>query len=192
MRWHPLLIGVACLLVSVFATASDLSQKLQSADHVLLMRHSLAPGVGDPARYTLEDCKTQRNLSDEGRKQAQAAGQWLKQQGITNADVLSSAWCRCKETAALLGFGGFTIEPTLASFFDEMHTAKAQNQKLEKFVANRLKTKGNTALVLVTHHVNIYEFMGENIGSGDMVLAKVDTHGRVISYTLIPRSQQRQ
>lgn len=191
MRWHPLIIGVACLMASVFASASDLSEKLQSADHVLLMRHALAPGVGDPANYTLEDCKTQRNLSDEGRKQAQAAGQWLKQQGITSADVLSSAWCRCKDTAALLGFGGITVEPALGSFFDEMHTAKAQNQKLEKFVANRLKTKANKALILVTHHVNIYEFTGENIGSGDMVLAKVNANGKVISHTLIPRSQQR-
>ena len=191
MRWHSLLIGVACLMVSVFANASDLSQKLQSADYVLLMRHALAPGVSDPAHYTLEDCKTQRNLNDEGRKQAQAAGQWLKQQGITSADVQSSAWCRCKDTAVLLGFGGITVEPALNSFFNEMHTAKAQNQKLEKFVANQLKTKSNKALILVTHHVNIYEFAGVNIGSGDMVLAKVSASGKMISHTLIPISQQR-
>jgi phosphohistidine phosphatase SixA len=191
MRWHPLLIGAACLMVSVFATASDLSQKLQSADYVLLMRHALAPGVSDPAHYTLEDCKTQRNLNDEGRKQAQAAGQWLKQQGITSADVQSSAWCRCKDTAVLLGFGGITVEPALNSFFNEMNTSKAQNQKLEKFVASQLKTKGNKALILVTHHVNIYEFAGVNIGSGDMVLAKVSANGKMISHTLIPISQQR-
>lgn len=185
MRWHSFLMGAACLLASVFANASELSDKLQSADHVLLMRHALAPGLGDPAHYTLDDCKTQRNLSNEGRQQAQAAGQWLKQQGISSADVQSSAWCRCKDTAALLGFGGFTVEPTLGSFFDEMHKAKVQNQKLEKFVANRLKTKGNKALILVTHHVNIYEFTGENIGSGDMVLAKVNASGKMVSYTRI-------
>lgn len=191
MRWHPLLIGVACWMVSVFATASDLSHKLQSSDHVLLMRHALAPGVSDPSNYSLEDCKTQRNLNDEGKKQAQAAGQWLKHQGITNADVMSSAWCRCKDTAALLEFGGFTLEPTLGSFFSEMHIAKAQNQKLEKFVHIKLKTKGNMALILVTHHVNIYEFAGVNIGSGDMVLAKVSANGKMISHSLIPVSQQR-
>jgi hypothetical protein len=73
-----------------------------------------------------------------------------------------------------------------------MHKGKAQNQKLEKFVASRLKTKGSKALILVTHHVNIHEFTGENIGSGDMVLAKVDANGKVVSYTLIPISRQRQ
>ena len=192
MRRHSFLMGAVCLLASVFATASELSDKLQSADHVLLMRHALAPGVGDPAHYTLDDCKTQRNLNEEGRKQSQAAGQWLRQQGVTTADVQSSAWCRCKDTAALLGFGGFTVEPTLNSFFDEMHKGKAQNQKLEKFVASRLNTKGSKALILVTHHVNIYEFTGENIGSGDMVLAKVDATGKMVSYTLIPISRQRQ
>ena len=78
MRWHSLVLGAACLMASVLTTASELSEKLQSSDHVLLMRHALAPGLGDPARYTLDDCKTQRNLNDEGRQQAQAAGQWLR------------------------------------------------------------------------------------------------------------------
>jgi len=191
MRWHSLVLGAACLMASVLTTASELSEKLQSSNHVLLMRHALAPGLGDPARYTLDDCKTQRNLNDEGRQQAQAAGQWLRLQGITAADVQSSAWCRCKDTAMLLGFGGFTVEPALGSFFDEMHKAKSQNQQLEKFIASRLKNKGNKALILVTHHVNIYEFTGENIGSGDMVLAKVDASGKMLSFSLIPRSAQR-
>ena len=175
--------GLACVL----AHASDLSDKLQSPDHVLLMRHTLAPGVGDPANYTLADCKTQRNLSAEGRQQAVVVGDWLRQQGIKNADMHSSAWCRCKDTAQLLGFKGWQVEPTLASFFDEMHKAQAQNLRLQNFIAQKLKTKGNQPLVLVTHHVNIFEFMGENVSSGDLVLAKVDTQGKMLSYQVIPR-----
>ena len=175
------------VLASVLAHASDLSEKLQSPDHVLLMRHTLAPGVGDPANYTLADCKTQRNLSTEGRQQAVVVGDWLRHQGVKNADVYSSVWCRCKDTAQLLGFKGWQIEPTLASFFDEMHKAPAQNQRLQNFVAEKLKSKGKQPLILVTHHVNIFEFMGENVNSGDLVLAKVDAQGKMVSYQVIPR-----
>jgi phosphohistidine phosphatase SixA len=190
MRLIPFLLGAVCWLGSLSALASDLSVKLQSANYVLLMRHALAPGVGDPARYTLEDCKTQRNLSDEGRQQARVIGQWLKQQGVQSADVQSSAWCRCKDTAELLNFQGFNVEPALGSFFDDMQKAQAQNLQLEKFIANKLSTKGKKALILVTHHVNIYQFVGENINSGDMVLAKVDASGRMTNYKLIPRPQR--
>jgi len=181
------LCALACALTGLMTHASELSDKLQSPDHVLLMRHTLAPGIGDPANYTLKDCKTQRNLSAEGRKQAVAVGNWLKQQGIQNAEVHTSIWCRCKDTAELLKLGPVTVEPALASFFDDMAQAKTQNQKLEQFISAKLKSKGKQALVLVTHHVNIYEFMGENISSGDLVLAKVDSNGKMISYKVIPR-----
>ncbi len=185
--WCALTVVLAYTMVSTTAQASDLSDKLKSPDYVLLMRHTRAPGNGDPANYTLDDCKTQRNLSDEGRKQAVTVGNWLKKQGVKTADVQSSAWCRCKDTAELLNLGPVAVEPALASFFDDMAQAKTQNQKLEKFIASRIKTKGKQALVLVTHHVNIYEFMGENIASGDMVLAKVNSNGKMVAYKLIPR-----
>ena len=182
-----LTLFVLGVFACVLAQASDLSEKLQSPDHLLLMRHTLAPGVGDPANYMLADCKTQRNLSAEGRQQAVVVGNWLRHQGVQHADVYSSAWCRCKDTAQLLGFKGWHIEPTLASFFNEMHTAQAQNQRLQSFIAEKLKTKGKQPLILVTHHVNIFEFMGENVSSGDLVLAKVDAQGKMLSYQVIPR-----
>ncbi len=175
------------LFAGTLAYASDLSDKLASSDHVLLMRHTLAPGVGDPVNYMLADCQTQRNLSAEGRQQAVLVGHWLRHQGVQHAAVYSSAWCRCKETAQLLGFGVWQIEPSLASFFNDMHKAKAQNLQLQSFIAQKLQTKGTQALILVTHHVNIFEYMGENISSGDMVLAKVDAKGKMLSYRVMPR-----
>jgi phosphohistidine phosphatase SixA len=182
---------ITALLTACYflAQASDLSQKLQSSDYVLLMRHTLAPGVGDPANYSLEDCITQRNLNAVGRAQAVFVGEWLKKQGVKNADVHSSVWCRCKDTAALLNFGEYKVEPALASFFDDMSKAKESNLKLQRFIAGKMKSKGNKALIMVTHHVNILEFMGENIASGDMVLAKVNSKGELISYKLIPRPE---
>jgi phosphohistidine phosphatase SixA len=192
MNLKKILCCFVYVLAAVHAQASELSDKLQSTEYVLLMRHTLAPGVGDPAGYSLEDCKTQRNLSVEGRQHAGVVGDWLRKQGVTNADVHSSAWCRCKDTAELLKFNSFQVALPLASFFDEMHLAKSRTQALEQFIAEKLKTKGHKALILVTHHVNIHAFMGENIASGDMVLARVDARGKMRSYQLIARPSQAQ
>lgn len=182
-----IILSIVCLFASAGALASDLSEKLKTQDYVLLMRHTRAPGIGDPANYSLDNCKTQRNLSAQGVKQAVAVGNWLRKQGIKAADIRTSAWCRCKDTAALLKFDEFKIESSLASFFDEMNNAKSTTQNLQRFISETVKTKGDKALILVTHHVNIHEYMGENIASGDMVLAKVDSQGKVISYNLIDR-----
>ena len=166
--------------------ASELSELLKKSDHVLLMRHAIAPGIGDPAGYKLQDCKTQRNLDATGRAQAQKTGQWLKAQGVGNALVFSSAWCRCKETAENLAFGTPALEASLNSFFDDMRQGSQSNANLQKFIANQLKAKGDKALVLVTHQVNITQFTGETVGSGDMVLAKVNAAGKMISFKTYP------
>ena len=169
-----------------FANATELSDLLKRSDHVLLMRHALAPGVGDPAGYKLDDCQTQRNLDAKGRAQAQKTGQWLKAQGVQDALVFTSAWCRCKETADKLALGVPVQETSLNSFFDDMRQGPQSNVRLQKFIAAQLKSKGDKALILVTHHVNIAEFMGENVGSGDMVLVKVNYQGQRISHKVYP------
>jgi len=168
------------------ASASELSESLKKSDSVLLMRHALAPGIGDPAGYKLQDCKSQRNLDATGRAQAQKTGQWLKAQGVGNALVFTSAWCRCKETAENLAFGTPVLEPSLNSFFDDMRQGPQSNVNLQKFIVGQLKSKGDKALILVTHHVNIAEFTGENVGSGDMVLAKVNSAGKLVSFKIYP------
>ena len=181
------LLWVAFGLVGSFQVcASELSELLKKPDHVLLMRHAIAPGIGDPAGYKLQDCKTQRNLDATGRAQAQKTGQWLKAQGVGNALVFSSAWCRCKETAENLAFGTPALEASLNSFFDDMRQGSQSNANLQKFIANQLKAKGEKALVLVTHQVNITQFTGETVGSGDMVLAKVNAAGKMISFKTYP------
>jgi len=186
-----LIVGALVLFMALPAQASDLSEKLHSSSYVLLMRHASAPGVGDPPNYTLDDCRTQRNLDAEGRRQAAVVGDWLRKQGILSATVFSSVWCRCKETAALLNFNGYRIEPSLGSFFDEMAKAPESNRALQRFVADNLRAKGERALILVTHHVNILEFAGENVASGDLVLVKVDASGNRLSHEVIPRPGDR-
>jgi phosphohistidine phosphatase SixA len=150
------------------------------------MRHALAPGIGDPAGYKLQDCKSQRILDATGRAQAQKTGQWLKAQGVGNALVFTSAWCRCKETAENLAFGTPVLEASLNSFFDDMRQGPQSNANLQKFIVDQLQSKGEKALILVTHHVNIEEFTAENVGSGDMVLAKVNSAGKLLSFKIYP------
>lgn len=174
------------LVVSFQVCASELSELLKKPDHVLLMRHAVAPGIGDPAGYKLQDCKSQRNLDATGRAQAQKTGQWLKAQGVGNALVFSSAWCRCKETAENLAFGTPALEASLNSFFDDMRQGPQSNANLQKFIANQLKAKGDKALVLVTHQVNMTQFTGATVGSGDMVLVKVNAAGKMISFKVYP------
>ena len=181
-----LVLLVVALTGSVHACASELSELLKKSDYVLLMRHALAPGVGDPAGYTLQDCKSQRNLDAQGRAQAQRIGQWLKMQGVRDTIVFTSAWCRCKETAEKLALGDPVHEASLNSFFDDMSQGTQSNLKLQKFISNQLNSKNEKALILVTHHVNIAEFMGEKVGSGDMVLAKVNSAGKLLSYKVYP------
>ena len=187
MKFYKFVLFSLLVVSCSFAQANDLTEKLQSSEYELLMRHALAPGVGDPANYSLEDCKTQRNLDTVGRDQARYIGEWLKVQGIKAAEVYSSVWCRCKDTAMLIKFNGYKVEPALASFFDNPEKGKESNARLQNFIADKIKLKGRKVLILVTHHVNIFEFIGENIASGDMVLAKVTPKGVATSYQLIPR-----
>jgi phosphohistidine phosphatase SixA len=183
LKW--VMLGVV-MTGSFHASASELSESLKKTDYVLLMRHALAPGVGDPAGYKLQDCKSQRILDATGRAQAQKIGQWLKVQGVGDALVFTSAWCRCKETAENLAFGTPVLEASLNSFFDDMRQGPQSNANLQKFIVDQLQSKGEKALILVTHHVNIEEFTAENVGSGDMVLAKVNSAGKLLSFKIYP------
>ena len=181
-----LCVLILLLGLSVADSHAGLSEDLKDGQHVLLMRHADAPGFGDPPGYKLEQCSTQRNLGEAGRKQSVAIGNWLRSQGVSMARVMSSAWCRCLDTARLLNFGAVTVESSLGSFFDEMSLAKSQTQAMQKMIAAQLSQHKGTPLILVTHHVNIEAYTGKVVSVGDMVLVKVKPDGSVISYRTFP------
>lgn len=182
------LLVLSGLSMNAHAQTNDLAGRLSSRDYVLMMRHAQAPGVGDPAEFNLNDCKTQRNLSEEGIKQALRIGEWLKQQGVTKANVYSSPWCRTTDTAKLLGFGPVISENSLASTFEEKNTANLDLGNLSEFVAKSIKKKGSKALILVTHQVNISAYTGLGVAAGDMVLIKVNRDGKMLSSTPYSRA----
>jgi phosphohistidine phosphatase SixA len=186
-RFNRIIARCIFLLSSLFiaeqATAS-LVDDLQDGQHVLLMRHADAPGYGDPAGYVISQCSTQRNLGDYGKRQAKAIGVWLTTQGVQKADMFTSPWCRCLDTANLLNKGPVKIEPSLGSFFDNMSLEKRQTKALETFIKNELAKQSKTPLILVTHHVNIQAFTGKVVGVGDMVLVRVNKNGEYLSHTI--------
>ena len=107
------------ILITPQGFASELSELMKQGNIVLMMRHAYAPGVGDPVNFKLNDCSTQRNLNQEGISQARAIGNWLRSQGLTEATVYTSPWCRCIDTAKLINLGSPQILEAISSTFNE-------------------------------------------------------------------------
>lgn len=140
---------------------------LQRGGQVVLVRHALTePGVGDPPNFRLEDCGTQRNLSDEGRRDAQRLGEALRARRVVVAKVLSSPWCRCLETARIV-FGLPTeVQPALGNLFGRREREAQQVAELKKIV--RAPERGN--LFLVTHGSTTLALTGVSPATGEMVV----------------------
>ena len=175
-----LLVLWGLLFISPFANANLLAE-LQSGSSLIIMRHADAPGIGDPPGYRLGDCSTQRNLGEYGRQQAKEIGAWLSKQGIIEARMFSSPWCRCFDTAVLLNKGPVTAERSLGSFFNEMSESGKQTRELEAFVRQQLSKSSKLPLILVTHQVNTYAYTGMSVSVGQMLLVKVNSQGKAIS-----------
>lgn len=119
---------------------------------IVLFRHAHAPGGGDPAGMRLGDCATQRNLDATGRAQAERIGQALRGQGVPIGAVLTSEWCRTRETAELAFPGRARPEPIFNSFFADRSTGPAQTEAARALL---LGWAGPGALFVSTHQVNI-------------------------------------
>lgn len=149
-------------------------QALKSGGHVALLRHAVAPGTGDPAEFTIGDCSTQRNLSDEGRAQARRIGERFRANGIDQALVFSSQWCRCLDTSELLELGPVTELPTLNSFFRRFERQEPQTTRLKEWLSQQDLSGVH---VLVTHQVNITALTGVYPSSGELVVARPSASG---------------
>jgi len=182
-RMMVMLVITLCLST---AAVANLASPMTDGQHILLMRHADAPGFSDPAGHRLDQCSTQRNLGEFGKKQAERTGQWLSQQGIESAKVFSSPWCRCVDTATLLKKGPVIVDPSLGSFFENMSLANQKTESLRQLVQKSLKQFPKTPIIMVSHHVNIEAFTGVVLGSGDMVLVKIGPNGRPISHQVFP------
>ncbi len=141
---------------------------------VLLIRHAATEsGLGDPPGFVIGQCRTQRNLSDEGRQASRAFGAWLQSQNFKPDAVRSSQWCRCQDTARL-AFGAYEDWPALNSTFAGQGDPAAQQQALRERLS--ALPAGRTE-VWVTHQVNMTGLTGAYPEMGEAFL--VDAHGRL-------------
>lgn len=148
-----------------------------------LLRHALAPGTGDPEDFTLGDCSTQRNLDDMGRQQARDIGAAIRAHGIAIDRVLTSQWCRCRETAELLDLAPVEDSPPLNSFFADRSTRDARTAEVRAFLA---ELSAGEKAILVTHQVNITALTGVYPQSGELVVIETGADGEIAVRGRIP------
>jgi len=123
---------------------------LKQGGHVILLRHTeTEPVTPDPDLFDLNDCSTQRGLSEKGRRQAVSIGEAFRKLGIPVGEVLASPYCRCQETAKL-AFGRATPSEIL-SVADGLSVEEKSEWggAVRKMLATPPKPRANT--VLITH-----------------------------------------
>ena len=161
------------IFLILFSTNSNseenLINSLKEGGKLIFIRHALAPGSGDPDNFKLNDCSTQRNLNNEGIKQSQKIGFFFKENQIPIDKVLSSEWCRCKDTAKY-AFKNFKTFDALNSFYS-LKFQKNKNKQIKNLKNYIIQWNGKENLVFVTHYVVILEMLNYAPSSGEIVIA---------------------
>lgn len=159
------LLGLSLLFVlsSVQAEDAEFWYALQQGGKVVLIQHAkLDENVGDP--FSLDpSCFIERNLSDEGRTQAQVIGHTFRHHQVVIDVVYASPHCRTKDTAQL-AFGKFEIKPELRLIRALPEEQANQNMIAIKTLIGNYQGTGN--LVLVTHRPNIGELIHQRVHPG--------------------------
>jgi len=150
-------------------TDREILENLKNGGYIIFIRHAYAPGGGDPENFDITNCSTQRNLDNSGRLQSKEIGNFFLKNKIPVDQVLSSEWCRCKETSEI-AFLNFKTKKFLNSFFSEkfQKNKSQQMKKLKNFINN---WKSDKNLILVTHYVVILETLNYAPSSGEIVVS---------------------
>tara|TARA_B100000780_G_scaffold60242_1_gene38670 strand:+ start:16 stop:570 length:555 start_codon:yes stop_codon:yes gene_type:complete len=153
----------------LIANSNDNFQSLlKEGGKLIFIRHAYAPGVGDPNNFDILNCTSQRNLSEKGIKQAKNIGRFFLKKKIVIDKILSSQWCRCKNTAKY-AFNNYEIKSFLNSFFSKKisHNKDKQIKELNEYVE---QWNGKTNLIFITHNVVILEILNISVSSGEIVV----------------------
>jgi len=160
-------------LASWLISGSAVASKTKFDGNVIFLRHALAPGSGDPTNFELDDCQTQRNLDETGRRQARSIGKRIAAANLNLAGIYSSEWCRCLETALLLDLGTVIPFDGLNSFYQghapRDETLLKLNQKLASLPLD------GPPIIMVTHYVTIQAVANIAVLSGGAVLYDLST-----------------
>jgi broad specificity phosphatase PhoE len=174
----PVVLLVATVVWGLPASAGaseTLWDLLRGGGQVVLLRHATTtPGAGDPPGFRLEDCATQRNLSEQGQAEARRIGAAFRARGIPVGPVLSSPWCRCLETARL-AFGRAEIFAPLSNLFGDRSRESEHVAAMRERVSQR-PAEGN--LILVSHGSTIQALTGQSVAQGESLVVTPEGHGR--------------
>ena len=175
------LISILVLFFFVFLNSAFSNEKLinslKEGGKLIFIRHAHAPGNGDPENFNLKDCTSQRNLSQKGINQAKKIGLFFTENKIQIDKVLSSEWCRCKDTAKY-AFNSFETFDALNSFYD-IKFAKNKTKQINDLKKYILDWSSKKNLVLVTHFVVISEALNTGSSSGEIIVS--DRNFNIIS-----------
>ena len=155
--------------ILVKANSNDKIQSLlKEGEKLIFIRHAVAPGGGDPVDFDILRCETQRNLSKEGIAQSKNIGKFFSENNIKIDKVLSSEWCRCKQTAQY-AFNQYETKSFLNSFFSEKFASNKNKQinDLKRYIKSRNDKKN---LILITHYVVISEILNISPVSGQIII----------------------
>ncbi len=173
------ILSIILSLLLFNSQANEINWKpIKDGNKIILIRHALAPGGGDPIGFNINDCSTQRNLNQVGIDQSKKIGKLFKENKVPIDLVLSSQWCRCQDTAKY-AFKNYKVFSALNSTFRSPYdkNAKKQIKELKNFVKNWNGNGSN--LVLVTHYVIITAVTDVIPSSGEIVIT--DKNFKVLS-----------
>jgi phosphohistidine phosphatase SixA len=172
---------------SAAAGADDPWSLMKKPGHIVLLRHSNAPGnTPESNDMDFKNYAIQRNLDAEGRAQAARVGEQFRKHGIKAARLLSSQYCRALETARLMKLGPVKEQPVLNQVFladlPATRDAGTKGRALFKSIPAKQFT------VLVTHVTNIQAMAGVQLSSGEMAVVHLDPAGEVVldGHILVP------
>ena len=164
-----LLILIFFIIPNVSFSDESLINSLKDGKKIIFIRHALAPGNGDPDNFNINDCSTQRNLNQEGKAQSEKIGNFFKINKIKIDKVLSSEWCRCKDTAKI-AFGDFETFNALNSFYEERF-ADNKTRQMKELINFISDWKNDSNLIIITHYVVILEILNRGTISGEMIIS---------------------
>jgi phosphohistidine phosphatase SixA len=144
----------------------EVVDRLRDGGYVVFLRHAATDhSQKDRLGVPLTDCGGQRNLNDAGRAQARSIGEAWRALELPLGDVLSSGYCRTRETAEL-AFGRATIVPTLTGIPAEMvGTYTGRVRALRRMLGTKPPDGENT--VIVGHIANLEAATKVEIEEGD-------------------------
>ncbi|MDB2527185.1 histidine phosphatase family protein [Candidatus Pelagibacter bacterium] len=151
-------------------SSENIKTSLEQGKKLIFIRHAYAPGSGDPSNFNIKKCATQRNLNQRGKDQAQKIKFFFQKNNVQVDHVISSEWCRCKETASIVFADNYKTKNFLNSFYEERFSKNKDRQimELKEYIK---KWKGKKNLVLITHYVVISEMLNISTTSGEIVIS---------------------